>query len=108
MTQAGEAGGGDDPALDELRQRYREGNLVLFVGAGVSAAAGLPSWARLVDTLAQRARARGAAAEAIDDIGRLVAAGSTSTRSPLRETRWARRSSGRWWRRASTTGGCPR
>jgi hypothetical protein len=59
-----------DPALDELRARYRDGDLVLFVGAGVSAAAGLPSWAKLVEQLLARARARGAD---VSEVERLLA-----------------------------------
>jgi NAD-dependent SIR2 family protein deacetylase len=61
-----------DPALDELRQAYRDRALVLFVGAGVSAAAGLPSWAKLVKILAERAAARGATAEVLDEIDSLA------------------------------------
>jgi NAD-dependent SIR2 family protein deacetylase len=47
-----------DPAFAELREAYESGNLVVFVGAGVSAAAGLPSWGRLVELLLDRARGR--------------------------------------------------
>ncbi|MFS8066940.1 MAG: AAA-like domain-containing protein [Byssovorax sp.] len=64
-----------DPALDELRQAYQGGDLVLFVGAGVSAAAGLPSWARLVKDLAARARARGATAAVLDEIDAFAKSG---------------------------------
>jgi|HubBroStandDraft_6_1064221.scaffolds.fasta_scaffold494127_2 hypothetical protein len=60
----------DDPALVEVRALYRVGDLVLFVGAGVSAAAGLPSWGGLVGQLVARAKARGVA---VDEIERLVA-----------------------------------
>ena len=60
-----------DPALDELRQRYREGELVLFAGAGVSAAAGLPSWGKLVGALLDRAKARGATADAVGEVEQL-------------------------------------
>lgn len=48
----------DDQALNELREAYRGGNLVLFVGLGVSAAAGLPSWDRLIQLMLKRARWR--------------------------------------------------
>jgi len=64
-----------DPALDELRQAYRDGDLVLFVGAGVSAAAGLPSWAKLVEKLLERARARGATALVLGEIDALLKKG---------------------------------
>ncbi len=50
----------EDPALGELRDACVGGDLVLFVGAGVSAAAGLPSWERLIEALVGQARARGA------------------------------------------------
>jgi hypothetical protein len=58
-----------DPALDEVRQHYLDGDLVLFVGAGVSAAAGLPSWPKLVELVAARAKARGAD---VDEVQRLL------------------------------------
>src|SRR5262249_25599267 len=41
-----EAGRFEDPALEELRSAYDGGNLALFAGAGLSAAAGLPSGPR--------------------------------------------------------------
>ena len=53
-------GGGWDlpPHLAELAQRLgeqaRRGQLAVFIGAGVSAAAGLPTWERLLDELAER------------------------------------------------------
>src|SRR5689334_20245008 len=62
---------GGDPVLEELRRKYQEGDLVLFAGAGVSAAAGLPSWGRLVELLVERARGRGAHVELLDEIGKL-------------------------------------
>ena len=47
------------PALhslaDDLGRRARAGELAVFVGAGVSAAAGLPTWERLLDELAGHA-----------------------------------------------------
>ena len=71
---AGEAATGPDrdPALDEIRQKYQAGDVVLFVGAGVSAAAGLPSWAELVRRLVARAKVRG---EATDEMEALAAGG---------------------------------
>jgi hypothetical protein len=39
---------------DELGRMARRGQLALFVGAGVSAAAGLPTWEQLLDELAAR------------------------------------------------------
>jgi hypothetical protein len=61
-----------DPALDELAEAYASQNLILFAGAGVSAAAGLPSWKRLVELLADRARARGAPAPLLDEAAALA------------------------------------
>ena len=49
-----------DPALTELSELLRNGDLLLFVGAGASAAAGLPTWGRLVRTLCEHARIIGA------------------------------------------------
>ncbi len=70
------AGVSIDPALEELRKTYREGDVMLFAGAGVSAAAGLPSRERLVDLLHTRAREqRRASAEALAEIAGLQAAG---------------------------------
>jgi hypothetical protein len=58
----------DDPALAEVRALYRAGDLVLFVGAGVSAAAGLPSWGGLVGQLVARANAHGVAVDEIEGL----------------------------------------
>lgn len=71
----GGAGLGADPALEELRRKYLEGDLVLFAGAGVSAAAGLPSWGKLVDLLSAAAAARGALPDVVTEIGDLRTAG---------------------------------
>jgi hypothetical protein len=57
-----------DPALAELQEVYHKGDLVLFVGAGVSVAAGLPSWLSLVSLLVEHARARGTAAAVVQEI----------------------------------------
>lgn len=38
--------------MDELLNSYREGNLILFVGAGVSKNLGLPTWSELIDHIA--------------------------------------------------------
>jgi hypothetical protein len=58
-VRRGEDGGWDLPDhLCELAERLGEqarlGQLAVFIGAGVSAAAGLPTWERLVDELAER------------------------------------------------------
>ena len=50
----GEAGRALRDLAEELGERARRGQLAVFIGAGVSAAAGLPTWERLVDELAER------------------------------------------------------
>jgi hypothetical protein len=40
---------------EDLGERARDGDLAVFLGAGVSAAAGLPTWERLLEELATRA-----------------------------------------------------
>lgn len=62
-----------DPLLADLREAYLEEDLILFAGAGLSAAAGLPSWRRLVELLADRAKARGVAAPVLHEIADLLA-----------------------------------
>ncbi|ADB76394.1 SIR2 family NAD-dependent protein deacylase [Geodermatophilus obscurus] len=54
-----EAGSWDLPGhlrelAEDLGDRARRGQLAAFVGAGVSAAAGLPTWEQLLDELAER------------------------------------------------------
>lgn len=73
MAGGGRRGAGEieDPALDELRDAYRAGNLVLLVGRGVSVAAGLPSWAQLVEHLVERARTAQVEASRLDEIADL-------------------------------------
>ena len=62
-----------DPLLADLREAYLEEDLLLFAGAGVSTAAGLPSRKRLVELLADRATGRGVAAQTLHAITDLVA-----------------------------------
>ena len=62
-----------DPLLADLREAYLGEDLLLFAGAGVSAAAGLPSWRRLVELLFDRARARNVAAPTLQEIADLLA-----------------------------------
>jgi hypothetical protein len=45
-----------DPILQDLRSAYVGGNLIVFVGAGVSAAGGLPTWGPLTDQILTRLR----------------------------------------------------
>jgi hypothetical protein len=44
-----------ESALGDLRNALQDGDLCLFLGAGVSLSAGLPSWAELVNRLAEMA-----------------------------------------------------
>jgi hypothetical protein len=58
-VRRGDEGGWDLPAhlrelAVDLGERARRGQLALFIGAGVSAAAGLPTWEQLVHELATR------------------------------------------------------
>lgn len=64
-----------DPALAELRDFYTAGELILFVGAGFSMAAGLPSWAQLVREVIQYSRLRGADATRISEMETLLQRG---------------------------------
>ena len=64
-----------DPLLADLREAYLDEDLILFAGAGLSAAAGLFSWKRLVEQLADRAKARGVATPVLDEIADLLARG---------------------------------
>ncbi|WP_437321811.1 SIR2 family NAD-dependent protein deacylase [Sorangium sp. So ce385] len=64
--------GATDPALDELREAYQRGRLLVVAGSNISTAAGLPAWRELVEVLAARARFRGATQAALQEIARLV------------------------------------
>ncbi len=48
-----------------LREAYLAGELVVFVGAGVSIAAGLPSWSQLIEQMLAGAAERGAPSQAL-------------------------------------------
>ncbi|MDC0676995.1 hypothetical protein [Sorangium atrum] len=67
MTMAADRASSDidvpiDPALQDLRKAYESGQLVVFAGAGVSAAAGLPGWQKLTEQMVARLRVSGARA----------------------------------------------
>jgi hypothetical protein len=49
----------------QLGEKARRGQLAVFIGAGVSAAAGLPTWEQLVDELAERSGLDGALREGL-------------------------------------------
>lgn len=57
MDNANTTGAEHDAAMIEgLHEALESGELVLFVGGGISAAAGLPTWRKLVDLLIERVR----------------------------------------------------
>jgi len=63
--------------FDDLRARYLENRLVVFVGAGVSAAGGLPSWPGLIQQVLADVRATASAAElpALDEAATTLTGG---------------------------------
>ncbi|WP_437717356.1 FxSxx-COOH system tetratricopeptide repeat protein [Sorangium sp. So ce448] len=63
----------DDEILEQLRERYTSGNLIAFAGAGVSAAAGMPTWKQLAEQFLGRARTKGADAAALEEIQHYIA-----------------------------------
>lgn len=62
-----------EPLLSDLRDAYLGEDLLVFAGAGVSAAAGLPSGKRLVELLVDEARGRHVAASTLEAITALLA-----------------------------------
>ncbi|WP_437991640.1 SIR2 family protein [Sorangium sp. So ce145] len=62
----------DEEILEQLRERYTSGNLIVFAGAGVSAAAGMPTWKQLAEKLRDRARRRSADPAVIDEIQQYI------------------------------------
>jgi len=65
----------DRSILLDLRRAYESGQLIAFVGAGVSASAGLPTWYRLAQMLRDRAAERGADPAALGEIEDLLRQG---------------------------------
>src|SRR5215213_7153028 len=63
---------------EALQKTFEARRLVLFVGSGVSAAAGLPLWPKLAETLIERMRRHGGLSAAVEEAsenlrrGRLV------------------------------------
>ncbi len=39
--------------MDQLRESYKQGNIILFIGAGVSMGLGIPSWNDLISKIAE-------------------------------------------------------
>src|SRR4051812_26985496 len=73
-TELGDAGADSDadPALEDLHWAYRSGALILFVGSGLSVAAGLPSRADIAGRIKDRARERGAPAPRVAEMEALL------------------------------------
>ena len=38
--------------IQELKESIKNGNTILFIGAGISATLGLPTWSKLIDKIA--------------------------------------------------------
>jgi NAD-dependent SIR2 family protein deacetylase len=61
-----------DPAvIEEVRDALEGGNLVLFAGGGVSAAAGLPTWRQLAEKVVEVMRGRGLGDAAVEEVAEL-------------------------------------
>ena len=39
--------------MKQLIEEYKKGRVILFVGAGVSANLGIPTWSKLIDKIAE-------------------------------------------------------
>lgn len=61
----------DRAILEDLRKAYESGQLIAFVGAGVSLSGGLPSWKGLAQRLLESARGR-ATPEEVEEIEELI------------------------------------
>ncbi|WP_437975766.1 SIR2 family protein [Sorangium sp. So ce295] len=59
----------------DLRAAYSTGNLVVFVGAGVPAAAGLDDWPRLAKRLRRRLQSEGKPQQVLAEVGDLIRKG---------------------------------
>ncbi|AKT36030.1 SIR2 family protein [Chondromyces crocatus] len=62
----------DSSTLRDLRTAYDSGQLIAFVGAGVSVGAGLPTWRKLAEILRDRAQERGAEPSALLELDELI------------------------------------
>jgi SIR2-like domain/TIR domain len=58
----------DAAVLEELGEAFEGGELVLFVGGGISAAAGLPTWRQLVELIIERVREHVGHALVVDEV----------------------------------------
>ena len=62
-----------DPAIfGDLRGALEGGDLLLFVGGGISAAAGLPTWRQLADEVVELMRGRDLDAAAVEEVADLA------------------------------------
>ncbi|WP_437594039.1 SIR2 family protein [Sorangium sp. So ce1000] len=62
----------DAAVIEELHEALESGELVIFVGGGISAAAGLPTWRQLVDLLVERVREQASDEVAIAEVAALA------------------------------------
>ncbi|WP_437538502.1 SIR2 family protein [Sorangium sp. So ce726] len=62
----------DAAVIEALHEALESGELVLFVGGGISAAAGLPTWRQLVDLLVERVREQTSDEVAIAEVAALA------------------------------------
>lgn len=67
--------GVDQVVFDDLKKDYDARKVVVFAGAGVSAAAGLPTWKGLAQALADRMREAKKRQETIDEVEDLIQRG---------------------------------
>jgi len=63
------------PRLTDLHAAYATGNLIVYGGAGISAAAGLPTWPALAANLLTRLRTENASPDAIAEVDDLLKRG---------------------------------
>ena len=74
-----DAGPADAPPPEavfaDLHTSYDSGQLIIFAGAGISMAAGLPSWPALAQKLRDRLAKEGASAEVVSEIDNLIQRG---------------------------------
>jgi WD40 repeat protein len=61
--------------LSDLHDAYQAGNLVIYAGAGISAAAGLPTWSRLAADFLTRLRTENASPDALAEVDDLLKRG---------------------------------
>lgn len=65
----------NSPQLRKLTQAYASGQLIAFVGSGVSRAVGLPTWGELIDKICEYAPSYGTPAATLTEIADLSSRG---------------------------------